>query len=71
MGLPPHNQRRLTKALRDRYGDQYADCIEWLRELQANGQTYAQMAAEVGRFGVDVSQFAVRDWMLGASTVAT
>ena len=71
MRLPPHNQRRLTKALRDRYGDQYSDCIEWLRDLQVAGYTYAQMAVEARKFGVDVSQFAIRDWILAANTVST
>lgn len=66
MRLPPHNQRRLTAALKDRYGDTYCDCIEYLTELQTRGYTYAEIAEEVRQFGVTVSQFAIRDWMLAA-----
>ena len=69
MRLPPHNQRRLTAYIRDRYGDQYADCLAYFHDLQERGLTYEQIAVEANKLGqeirpqVCISQFTVRNWL--------
>jgi hypothetical protein len=64
MRLPPHNQRRLSAKLAELYPGRYEDWYAYTRELQLKGCTYEQIAAEICKLGIDISQFAVRNWML-------
>jgi len=62
--LPPHNQRRITAALRDLFGPQHPGCIPWLLGLQERGYTHGQMAEEAEKLGVSISLFAIRAWLI-------
>ena len=61
--LPPHNQRRLNKAIREMLGDQYKDWYDLAKSLQADGATYQEIAEVFGKLGVRVGVYTVHNWL--------
>lgn len=62
-GLPPHNQRRLNKEIKEHYGTKYADWYDLAKEMILAGATYREIRDRFSDLGVSVSIFTVHNWI--------